>query len=125
MAYVVRLQKIQQERRLACPIQEKIWEHCDKWSMPPEGALLLDKGQIIEEVVVTYIDCRECKDKGVQTHKNQGQGPLLERQVKNMQCNLCQKTWNWRNGEARKGEITKVQYIECERKNTIEGRVLE
>jgi len=93
--------------------------------MPLEGALLLDRGWITEEMVATYIDCGGCKGRGVQTYENQEQGFLLKRQVKNMWCDLCQKAWNWRNGEARKGEITRVQCIECERKDTIGGRVLE
>ena len=41
--------------------------------------------------MATYVDCRGYKGKGVQTYKNQGQGFLLERQVKNMWCGSCQK----------------------------------
>jgi len=52
--------------------------------MPPKGALLLERGWITKEVVVMYMDCRGYKGKGVQIYKNQGQGFLLERQVRNM-----------------------------------------
>jgi len=52
--------------------------------MFPEGALLLERGWITREMVVTYIDCRGCEGKGVQTNENQGQGFLLERQVRNV-----------------------------------------
>jgi len=38
--------------------------------MPPEGALLLDRGWTIEEVVAIYVDCGGCKGRGVQTHEN-------------------------------------------------------
>jgi len=38
--------------------------------MLPEGALLLDKGWITEEVVATYMDCRGCESRGVQFHEN-------------------------------------------------------
>jgi len=38
--------------------------------MPLEGALLLDRGWIIEEVVATYIDCGGYEGRGVQSHKN-------------------------------------------------------
>jgi len=49
--------------------------------MPLEGTLLLERGWIIEETMAMYVDCGGCRGKGVQTHKNQGQGFLLERQV--------------------------------------------
>jgi len=90
-AYVTRPQKAQQERRLVCPVWEKVQEYCEKWNMPPEGVLLLERRWTIEEIVVTYVDCREYKDKRVQTHKNQGQGFLLKRQVKKIWYNTCQE----------------------------------
>jgi len=46
--------------------------------------LLLERGWITEETVVIYVECRGYEDKRVQTHKNWGQGFLLERQVKNI-----------------------------------------
>jgi len=52
--------------------------------MPPKGTLLLERGWITREIVATYVDCGECKGKGVQTHENQGQGLLLEKQIRNM-----------------------------------------
>ena len=76
-------------------------------------------------MVVTYVDCGGYKGKRVQTYKNQGQGFLLERQVKNMQYSLCQEAWNWREGEARRGEMTRVQCIECGRKDAIVKKVSE
>ena len=89
--YVARPQKAQQERWPVCPTWEKTQEYCNKQSMLPEDAFLLDKEQIIEEVVATYVDCRGYKGRGVQTYENQGQGFLLERQVKNIQYNLYQE----------------------------------
>jgi len=41
--------------------------------MPPEDTLLLKRGWLTEEVVAMYVNCRECKDKEVQTHENQRQ----------------------------------------------------
>jgi len=41
-------------------------------SMPSKGALLLERRWITREVVTIYVDCGECKGKGVQTHENQG-----------------------------------------------------
>ena len=87
-ACVAKLQKAQQERRPEHPIWKKVQEYYREESMPPKGALLLERGWITKEVVVMYMDCRGYKGKGVQTYKNQGQGFLLERQVRNMQCGL-------------------------------------
>jgi len=39
--------------------------------MPPEEAFLLKRGQITEEMVVTYIKYRGYESKGVQIHENQ------------------------------------------------------
>jgi len=93
--------------------------------MPLEGAFLLKRGWITEETVATYVDCGVCKGKEVQTHKNQEQEFLLKRQVKNMWCSSCQEAWNWREEKARKREMTRVQYIECGRKDAIVKKVLE
>ena len=93
-AHVVEAQKAQQERRLAHSTWEKVQEYCDERSIPLEEVLLLERGWIIEETVVTYVECGGCEDKGVQTHENWGQGFLLERQVKNIWYNLCQEVWN-------------------------------
>ena len=43
-AYIVRLQKAQQERRLVHPTWEKAQEYCEEKSMPLEGILLLERG---------------------------------------------------------------------------------
>jgi len=43
---------------------------------------------------VVYVDCGEYEGKRVQTHKNQGQEFLFEKQVKNIWCGLCQEAWN-------------------------------
>ena len=83
-AHVVKPQKVQQERRPVYPIWENVQEYCDKRSMPPEEVLLLERGWITEETVATYVKYGGYEDKGVQTHENQGQGFLLERQVKNI-----------------------------------------
>ena len=93
--------------------------------MPPEDTLLLDREQITEKMVATYIDYGGYDSRGMQTYKNQEQSFLLKRQVKNVWCDLCQEAQNWRNREVRRREIIRVQYIECGRKDVIGGRVLE
>jgi len=79
----------------------------------------------MEEIVATYIECGGCKGKGVQTYKNQEQEFLLERQVKNMWCDLFQEAWNWREKEAKRGKMTRVQCVKCGRKDAIGRKVLE
>ena len=125
MVYVARLQKVQQQGRPACSIQEKVQEYYKKQNIPPKNALLLEKGQITRETMATYIDCGGCKGKGVQTRKNQGQGFFLKKQLRNVWYNSYQKAWNWRKGKAKKGKITRVECIKCERRDAIIKKVLE
>jgi len=47
--------------------------------MSLEEALLLERGWITEETVVTYVECGGYKGRGVQTYENWGQGFLLEK----------------------------------------------
>ena len=72
-----------------------------------------------------YVDCRGCEGKRVQTHKNQGQGFLLEKQSRNVWYDLCQEVWNWREREAKRGEITRVEYIKYGRRDIIMRKVSE
>ena len=46
-------------------------------------------------------------------------------EAENVWYNLCQKVQDQRDGEARRGEMTRVQYIECGRRDAIKGRVSE
>ena len=87
--------------------------------MPPKGTLLLEREWITRETMVIYMDCRGYKGKGVQTYENQGQEFLLKKQSRNVWCDLCQKAWNWREGKARRGEMTRVKCVKCERRDTI------
>ena len=93
--------------------------------MSPKGTLLLEREWLTKEIVVTYVDCREYEGKGVQTHENQGQEFLLERQLRNIQCDLCQEAWNWRAGETKRGEMIKVECVKCKRRDAIVRKVLE
>jgi len=70
VAHVVELQKAQQGKRPVYPIWEKAQEYCDKRSMLPEETLLLERGWIIEETVMTYVECGRYEGKRVQTYKN-------------------------------------------------------
>ena len=101
--YIARPQKTQQEKRLVDSTWKKVQKYYDKQSISPEDALLLDREWITEEVIATYVDCGGCESRGVQFYENQRQSFFLERQVKNIWYNLCQKIWDQRNREARRG----------------------
>jgi len=40
-------------------------------------------------------------------------------------CDLCQEAWNWREGEAKRGEMTRVECIKCKRRDAIVRKVSE
>ena len=93
--------------------------------MPPKGTLLLEREQITREIVVAYVDCRGYEGKGVQIHKNQGQGFLLKKQVRNIQCSLYQEAQNQREGEAKREKIMRVECIKCRKRDTIVKKISE
>ena len=123
--YMAKPQKVQQKKKPAYFMWKKMQEYCGEENMSPQGTLLLEREWITREMVVIYVDCRGCEGKGVQTYKNQGQEFLLERQVRNVQCGLCQKAQNWREKEAKREEMTKVECVKCGRRNAIVRKVLE
>jgi len=45
--------------------------------------------------------------------------------LRNIWYNSYQKAWNWRKGKAKKGKITRVECIKCERRDAIIKKVLE
>ena len=122
---MARPQKAQQERRPVCSIQRKIQEYYKEESMPPKGTLLLEREQITREIVVAYVNCGGCKGKRVQIHKNQGQGFLLKKQVRNIQCSLYQEAQNQREGEAKREKIMRVECIKCRKRDTIMKKMSE
>ena len=54
VVHVARPQKVQQKRRSVHSIQKKVQEYCEKWNMPLEGVLLLERGWITREIVACY-----------------------------------------------------------------------
>ena len=35
----------------------EFYKYCNEWSIPLEGILLLERGWVTKEVIVTYMDC--------------------------------------------------------------------
>ena len=93
--------------------------------MPLEGVLLLKKEWITREMVAMYVDYRGYKGKRIQIHKNQRQGFLLERQVRNIWYSLYQEAQNWREREAKRKRMIRVECVKCGRRDTIVRKVSE
>ena len=85
--------------------------------MPPKGTLLLEREQITREIVVAYVDCGGCEGKGVQIHKNQGQGFLLKKQVRNMQSIPRSMELKRRRSKERKDNESGVYKVQKKRYN--------
>jgi len=55
-----------------------VQEHCRKDI--PDEACLLELGWYTKEVVVLYVECERCGQKGYQVEENRGQGVIPDRQ---------------------------------------------
>ena len=93
--------------------------------MPLEGVLLLKREWITREIVAMYVDYRGYKGKRIQIHKNQRQGFLLERQVRNIWYSLYQEAQNWREREAKRKRMIRVECVKCGRRDTIVRKMSE
>jgi len=59
-------------------LRKKVEEHCGKGV--PEKACLLELGWYIEKVIVIYVQCKKCKEKGCHVEENRRQGVIKNRQ---------------------------------------------
>ena len=57
----------------------------------PENAQLLELEWITEEVIVTYIEWRWCRKKGIYREDNRGQGVLKGRKLEEAEWCGCSK----------------------------------
>ena len=78
---------------------EKTQEYCGRKDML-EDAWLLELGWMTGEVIVTYIKCRWCGNKGIYSEDNKGQGVLKGRKLEEAEWYGCPK-------QRRKEENTK------------------
>jgi len=53
-------------------------EHCGKGM--PEEVRLLELGWYMKEVIVTYVQCKRCEEKGYYVEKNRRQRVIKDRQ---------------------------------------------
>jgi len=61
--------------------------------------------------VVTFVECRGYNYKGTMTHKNQGQGFVSGKQLRNVWCSSCLKAWKWRENTAEERGAVVVKCI--------------
>ena len=79
-ACVAMPQKGQQKewrRSLAHILQQKAQEHCGEGI--PDEICLLELGWYTKEVIVLYVECERCGQKGCQIEKNRGQAVISDR----------------------------------------------
>jgi len=81
VARVAMPQKAQQKEWRRSPahvLRQKAQEHCGE--SIPDGACLLELGWYTKEVIVSYVECGRCRQKGCQVEENRGQGVISDRQ---------------------------------------------
>ena len=74
-------QEVQQEgwrRSSVAELTKRVEEHCGKGV--PEETCLLKLGWYMKEVIVTYVQCKRCREKGCHVEKNRRQGMIKDRQ---------------------------------------------
>ena len=90
VVHVARPQKVQQGGKLAHPNWGKVQEYCGVENVPRD-AQLLELGWMTEEVIVTYIECRWYRKKGMHRENNRGQGVLRGRKLEEAKWCGCSK----------------------------------
>jgi len=81
VACVAMPQKAQQKewrRSLAYVLRQKAQEHCGEGIL--DEACLLELGWYTKEVIVSYVECERCGQKGCQVEENREQGVISDRQ---------------------------------------------
>jgi len=59
-------------------LRKRAKEHCGKGVL--EEACLLELGWCTKEVIVTYVQCKRCGEKGCHVEENRRQGMIKDRQ---------------------------------------------
>jgi len=59
--------RIREEAVLLCEIWEKVKEHCEARELPSRGAAMCMEGWMTPRDVVTFVECRRYKYKGMKT----------------------------------------------------------
>ena len=118
-AYVVSLQKVQQEKRPACSLQRKVQEYYVERGMPPRGTALEEQGQKTKWEVVTFVKYGRCQYKGTKIQKNWGQGFVSGEQLKNIWYSQCLEAQRQRENLAKERRAVKVKYTQCGQRDMV------
>jgi len=80
VAHVAKPREAQQEwkRSLVEELRRRAKEHYGKEM--PEEACLLELGWCMEKVIVMYVQCERCEEKGCHVEKNRRQGIIKDKQ---------------------------------------------
>jgi len=81
VAHVAKPQEAQQggwRRSLVAKLRKRVKEHCNKGVL--EEAHLLELGWCTKEVIVTYVQCKRCREKECYVEENRRQGLIKNRQ---------------------------------------------
>jgi len=106
-------------------IWEKVKLHSGAKGLPPRRAAMCMEGWTTPREVVTFVECRGCKYKGMKTQENQGQGFLSKEQLCNMWCGSCKEAWNWREEEIKGSRAERVKCGACGGKDAVVGGKVE
>jgi len=80
-AHMAMPQKAQQKEWKRSPVhalRQRAQEHCGEGI--PDKVCLLELGWYTKEVIVSYVECEKCGQKGCHMEENKGQGVILDRQ---------------------------------------------
>ena len=103
-----------------CSLWRKVQKYSGAWGMPPRSATLEQREWMTKWEVVTFVECGGCNYKGTKTYKNQGQGFVSGKQLRNIWCSSCLKAWKWREDTAGEREAVVVKCSQYGRKDTVE-----
>jgi len=81
----------------------------------PKDAQMLELGWITEEIIVTYIECRWCRKKGMYKEGNRGQGVLRGKKLE--QAKWCRYSKQGRKG----GRAARPREGKVQQSSTWEG----
>ena len=121
VVWVASLQKAQQKKRPAHLLWRKVQKYSSTWRMPPRSVVLEQRGWTTRWKVVIFVEYRGCNYKGTKMHKNQGQGFISGKHLRNVQCSSCLKVQRQRENTAREREAVNIKYSWCRRKDTVKG----
>ena len=88
--------------------------------MLPRSAVLEQRGWTTKWEIVTFVEGGRCNYKGTKTHKNQEQGFVSGKYLRNVQCSSCLEAWRQRENTAKERGVVNVKYSQYKKKDIVE-----